>query len=81
MASEAVGPGSIPGGTSSAKPSPPVGSSADFEPDNAVRTLTICIHHMTAPAHDRAIALLLADLTQAELRHPETGQRFVYQLV
>jgi hypothetical protein len=56
-------------------------SSADLEPDDAAGTLTIRIHRMASPAHDRAIALLLADLTQAEFRHPETGHRFIYQLV
>jgi hypothetical protein len=36
---------------------------------------------MASPAHDRAIALLLADLTEANFHHPETGHRFIYQLV
>jgi hypothetical protein len=36
---------------------------------------------MASPVHDRAIALLLADLTAANFRHPETGHRFIYQLV
>ena len=35
----------------------------------------------STPVHDRAIALLLADLTEADFRHPETGHRFIYQLV
>lgn len=30
--------------------------------------------------HDRAIDKLLADLTAADFRHPETGHRFIYQL-
>jgi|688.fasta_scaffold159867_1 hypothetical protein len=56
-------------------------SSADLEPDDGVGTLTIRIHRMASPVHDRAIALLLADLTAANFRHPETGHRFIYQLV
>ena len=56
-------------------------SSADLTPDEAARTLTIRIHRMATPAHDRAIALLLADLTEANFHHPETGHRFIYQLV
>jgi len=56
-------------------------TSADLAPDDAAGTLTISIHRMATPAHDRAIALLLADLTEANLHHPETGHRFIYQLV
>ena len=56
-------------------------SSADLQPDDALGTLTIRIHRMASPAHDRAIALLLADLTATEFRHPETGHLFIYQLV
>jgi hypothetical protein len=56
-------------------------SSADLAPDDAAATLTIRIHRMASPVHDRAIALLLADLTGADFRHPETGHRFIYQLV
>jgi transposase-like protein len=56
-------------------------SSADLEPDDVSGTLTIRIHRMASPVHDRAIALLLTDLTAIEFRHPETGHRFIYQLV
>ena len=56
-------------------------SSADLEPDAAANTLTISIHRMASPVHDRAIALLLRDLTEANFHHPETGHRFIYQLV
>jgi len=55
--------------------------SADLDPDDAAGTLTIRIHRMASPVHDRAVALLLADLTEAGFRHPETGHRFIYQLV
>ena len=56
-------------------------SSADLAPDDAARTLTIRIHRMASPAHDHAIALLLAGLTEANFHHPETGHHFIYQLV
>lgn len=56
-------------------------SSAGLDPNDAAGTLTIRIHRMASPIHDRAIALLLADLTNAGFRHPETGHRFIYQLV
>jgi hypothetical protein len=56
-------------------------SSADLEPDDIAGTLTIRIHRMASPVHDRAIALLLDDLTTANYCRPETGHRFIYQLV
>ena len=56
-------------------------SSADLEPDDIAGTLTIRIHRMASPVHDRAITLLLEDLTTTNFRHPDTGHRFIYQLV
>ena len=56
-------------------------SGADLEPDDTAGTLTIRIHRMASPVHDRAITLLLDELTTANYRHPETGHRFIYQLV
>jgi hypothetical protein len=53
-------------------------SSADLQPDDASATLTIRIHRMASPVHDRAIAALLDDLNAVEFRHPETGHRFIY---
>ena len=38
-------------------------SSADIEPDDFGKTLTIKIHRMASPVHDKAIAALLAELT------------------
>lgn len=55
-------------------------SSADFEPNAQENTLTIRIHRMASPAHDKAMASLLADLTQINFRHPETGMRLIYTL-
>ena len=56
-------------------------SGADLEPDDTADTLTIRIHRMASPVHDRAITLLLDELTTANYCHPETGHRFIYQLV
>ena len=36
---------------------------------------------MASPVHNRAIAPLLDELTTANYCHPETGHRFIYQLV
>jgi hypothetical protein len=55
-------------------------SSADLEPNSKDNTLTIRIHRMACPAHDKAISALLADLTQANFCHPETGMRLIYDL-
>ncbi len=56
-------------------------SSADIEPNDSAKTLTIRIHRMANPAHDRAIAALLKDLTKQAFCHPETGSRMIYTLV
>jgi prepilin-type processing-associated H-X9-DG protein len=56
-------------------------TSADIEPDAAANTLTIRVHRMAAPVHDKAIAALLEDLTTLEFRHPETGAKVIYSLV
>jgi hypothetical protein len=56
-------------------------TSANIEPDDAAKTLTIRVHRMAAPVHDKAIAALLEDLTKLEFRHPETGAKIIYALV
>jgi transposase-like protein len=56
-------------------------SSADIEPNALANTLTIKIHRMASPAHDRAIAALLEELTQQDFPHPETGARMTFSLV
>jgi len=56
-------------------------SSADIAPDHHAGTLTVKIHRMANPAHDRAISKLLDDLSRQEFRHPETGAKMVYALV
>ena len=54
--------------------------SADIEPDRDANTLTVCVHRMASPVHDRAIDALLEELTQENFVHPETGMRMVYRL-
>ncbi|MDD2329083.1 MAG: hypothetical protein PHZ13_12470 [bacterium] len=56
-------------------------SSADIEPDDSAGTLTIKIHRMACPAHDKAIESLLKDLTEQSFCHPETGVRMIFVLV
>lgn len=55
-------------------------SAADIEPDEQANTLTIHIHRMACPAHDKAIAALLAELTQLNFLHPETHAQMIFQL-
>lgn len=56
-------------------------SAGDIEPDDCAKTLTIRIHRMASPVHDRAIAGLLKELTEQEFCHPETGAKMIYSLV
>lgn len=56
-------------------------SSADIEPDDRAKTLTIRIHRMACPAHDNAIAELLKELSKEEFAHPETGAKMIFTLV
>lgn len=53
---------------------------ADLDPDNIAGTLTVHLHHMTTPAHDKAVATLLEDLNKREFRHPQTNARMIYRL-
>ncbi len=55
-------------------------SSADTIPCEAEKTLTVRLHRMASPAHDRAIAGLLQDLTSENFCHPETGMRMIFEL-
>ena len=56
-------------------------SSGDIEPDEYAKTLTLKVHRAASPAHDKALGLLLADLTEQAFCHPETGARMIFQLV
>lgn len=56
-------------------------SAGDIEPDEVAKTLTVRIHRMVTPAHDKAITALLEDLNGLGFCHPETGQKMIYALV
>lgn len=56
-------------------------SAGDIEPDEQSNTLTVRIHRMVTPAHDKAIAALLEDLNGLGFCHPETRQKMIYALV
>jgi hypothetical protein len=55
-------------------------SAADIEPDEQNNRLLIRIHRMACPAHDKAMAALLSDLTSLHFHHPETGLEMVFEL-
>ncbi len=55
-------------------------SSADIEPNQKENTLTVRIHRMACPSHDKAVAALLDDLTKEAFLHPGTGMRMIYRL-
>ncbi|MEA3344411.1 MAG: hypothetical protein U9Q16_01900 [Patescibacteria group bacterium] len=55
-------------------------SAADIEPDEPGNRLLIRIHRMASPAHDKAIAALLAELTEMNFKHPETGMEMAFEL-
>ncbi len=56
-------------------------ASADIEPDDLAKTLTIRIHHLANPAQNKAVAALLHDLNEQAFCHPETATRMIYALV
>ena len=56
-------------------------ASADIEPDDLAKTLTIRIHHLANPAQNKAVAGLLNELTEQAFCHPETGATMIYALV
>ena len=53
---------------------------AETLPDEQANTLTVRVHRMAAPVHDRAIAAVLQELTASAFQHPETGMRLIYEL-
>lgn len=55
-------------------------SSADIIPNESENMLTIRIHRMVCPAHDKAVSALLNDLNRENYRHPETNARMIYEL-
>ena len=56
-------------------------SSGDIEPNEQANTLTVNIHRMATPAHDKALGLLLTDLTNQGFCHPETAAKMIFRLV
>lgn len=56
-------------------------SAGDIEPDSQAATVTVRIHRMANPAHDRAMAALLEEINQQEFKHPETGAKMTFALV
>ncbi len=56
-------------------------SSADLVPNAQAKTLTVRIHRMASPVHDRVIASLLNDLNELDFCHPETGDKMIYSMV
>jgi hypothetical protein len=55
-------------------------ASADIVPDPQAGTLTIRIHPMACPAHDKAIGSLLMELTAAQYQHPQTQARMIFEM-
>lgn len=56
-------------------------SAGDIEPASQAATVTVRIHRMANPAHDRAMAALLEEINQQEFKHPETGAKMTFALV
>ncbi len=56
-------------------------STADIEPDEANNILRVRIHRMACPAHDKAMAALLAEISELQFCHPEAGAKMVFTLV
>ena len=44
-------------------------------------TLTVRVHRMASPAHDKEIAARLSDLTNSAFLHPQTGAQLIYKLI
>ena len=55
-------------------------SSADIVPDESAGTLTVRIHRMACPAHDKVISSLLSKITSTGFKHPGTGVRMIFCL-
>ena len=55
-------------------------TAADIYPNVQEGTLSIRIHHMSCPMHDKAIASLLHELNEANFLHPDTELRMIFSL-
>jgi len=55
-------------------------SAADIYPNVEEGTLSVRIHHMSCPIHDKAIMSLLQELNDTNFQHPDTGLRMIFSL-
>ena len=55
-------------------------ASTDIQPDSGAGTLTIRIHPMACSPHDKAMGTLLAELTAAEYKHPQTQAKMIFEM-
>ncbi|MBF0406676.1 MAG: hypothetical protein HQM10_04935 [Candidatus Riflebacteria bacterium] len=56
-------------------------SPANLMPNDNEQTLTVEIHRMTSPSHDKAIGSLLEELTIRDFHHPETNAKMIFKLM
>ena len=56
-------------------------TSVDLLPDPHNKNLTVRLHHLTAPVHDKVIASLCEELTATETVFPGTDLRLIFQLL
>jgi hypothetical protein len=53
---------------------------ADLFPDAEGKTLTVCLHHLTQAAHDKALHHLCDELNATETIFPGTDLRLIYKI-
>jgi hypothetical protein len=53
---------------------------ADLTPDLEAKTLTVSLHHLTQPAHNRAVEQMLADLNATQTVFPGTDLTLIFKL-
>lgn len=56
-------------------------SAVDLQPDQANKTLTVRLHHLSARVHDAVIEKLCEELTATETVFPGTDLRLIFQFV
>lgn len=55
-------------------------SSADLVPDEQDNTLTVRVHRMASPSHDKAVQSLFNELNMLNFQHPQTNAKLIYEL-
>jgi len=55
-------------------------SSADLVPDEQDNTLTVRVHRMASPSHDKAVRALFNELNMLDFQHPQTNAKLIYEL-